>query len=104
MPFSVEFYGDTVNRFIVNPDGALNLGNATTAPPSTSGPTSSYTFASNSTPNRVLAFWWGGDLAAATGGYRWQAVGAAGSQRLVLQFNAYHYSAPSNLVKGEVVF
>jgi hypothetical protein len=103
MPFAVAFYGDTVNQFIVNPDGALNLGNPVTTP-STSGPTSSTTFASNSTPNRVLAFWWGGDLAAGTGGYRWQTVGADGSRRLVLQFNAAHYYSPFQPVKGEVVF
>ncbi len=103
MPFSVQFYGDTVDRFVVNPNGALNLGNSIFTP-STAGSVSSTNFTSNSTPNRVLAFWWGGDLAAATGGYRWQSVGAAGSRRLVLQFNAYHYSSPYGTVKGEVVF
>jgi hypothetical protein len=103
MPFSIQFYGDTVDRFIVNPNGALNLGSAASTP-STAGASSSTNFTSSSTPNRVLAFWWGGDLAAGTGGYRWQTVGAAGSRRHVLQFSAYHYGAPSNLVKGEVVF
>jgi hypothetical protein len=103
MPFSVQFYGDTVDRFIVNPNGAINLGNSTFTP-STAGAVSSANFISSSTPNRVLAFWWGGDLAAATGGYRWQTVGSSGSRRHVLQFNAYHFSANSNLVKGEVVF